>query len=317
MSLMKAVRIYKYGGIEELKYEDAPVPQIKPNEVLVKIKAAGINPVEVSIREGKFASFIPVDFPYILGYDAAGVVEETGADVTTLKAGDEVYGYLRFGSNGAYAEYAAVPAELLALKPKNIDFIHAAAVPITGLTIWQSFFEHANLKKGDRVFINGASGGTGVFAIQIAHNTGAYIVATSSPKNFGFLKELGADETLDYKNLNPTEIKEKFDSVLNLAAISSDEVSKLYDLLKPNGIIISLTSAPDEALAKAKNIRSVRLSSRGDAAQLKQLAALIEAGVLKPVVSETLNLSQIQLAHEEIQSNHTKGKIVIDVASGI
>ncbi|MFL5789579.1 MAG: NADP-dependent oxidoreductase, partial [Flavisolibacter sp.] len=209
---MKAVQIHRYGAPEELKYEDAPDPVIKEDEVLVKVYASGVNPIDWKVRKGYLKQWLPHSFPLILGWDLSGVVEQVGSNVKNFKKGDEVYGRPDPSRNGTYAEYIAVRASELAFKPTTLNHTEAAAVPLAGLTAWQGLMHEGELKPGQKVLINGASGGVGTYAVQFAKWKGAKVIATASKENFSFLKELGAEEIYDYhipgyeKNINDMDI---------------------------------------------------------------------------------------------------------------
>jgi len=212
---MRAIRIHEFGGPEVLKLEDAPRPDPAADEVLIKVYATSVNPIDWKIREGAAREKFPTNFPLILGWDVSGVIEETGNKIINFKKGDEVYGRPDPTRNGAYAEYIVVKADQVNRKPKNIDHLMSAAVPLAGLTAWQGLFEHGKLQPGEKVFIPGASGGVGTFAVQFAKWKGAYVVVLSSEKNIDFLKQLGADEVIDYKKENFEDRLEGVDLVFD------------------------------------------------------------------------------------------------------
>ena len=214
MKTMKVVCIYGYGGPEVLSYEDAPRPHPGPGEVLVRVHAAGINPVDWKIRQGELKEMLTYMFPLILGWDVSGVIESVGTGTTRLKVGDEVFSRPDIAQDGAYAEYIVIKESEVALKPKSLDHIHAAALPLAGLTGWQSLFIAAGLTAGQRVLIHAAAGGVGHLAVQLAKWKGAYVIGTASEKNHAFLRELGVDQIIDYNT-------ERFEEVVRAVDVKT------------------------------------------------------------------------------------------------
>lgn len=311
---MKAARIHSYGSPEVIKYEEAPVPEITSNEVLIKVRATSYNPLDTFLRSGFYKEIIPVTLPFTLSSDVSGIVEKAGKDVTNLKQGDEVFAFLNFAKNGAAAEYVAAEASDVAIAPKSIDLSSAAAVPLTALTAWQGLFEHAKLKEGDRVLINAAAGGVGVFAVQFAKLKGSYVIGTASDESAPLLKDLGIDEIINYKEQNVIEaLKEKVDVVFNLVQGSVEQANSLLSLIKEGGVIISALTPPEEDLAKERGIRSVRMVVARNANQLSQIASLIDEGKVKVVITAALQLEEIAKAHEIYDAGKTRGKILITV----
>jgi NADPH:quinone reductase-like Zn-dependent oxidoreductase len=309
-SSMKAIVINQSGGPEVLKYEDAPRPQPKGDEILIRIMAAAVNPVDVAIREGHFGS--GGGFPFIPGMDVAGVVEQVGTKVTEFKKGDAVYAYLSFDEQGGYAEFAVTKESHVALKPKSIDFEHAAAVPLAATTAWQALVEKAGLKSGQTVLIHGGSGGVGTFAVQIAKARGAKVIATASAANQDLLKELGVDQPIDYTITRFENVVKDVDVVLN--AVRGDSLARSYGVVKKGGIIVSITGPPDPAELEKHGIRGTSFSAHPDAKILEDLATLIDREKIIPVVSVVLPLAEVAKAQEQIASQHTRGKIVLKVA---
>jgi NADPH:quinone reductase-like Zn-dependent oxidoreductase len=309
-SSMKAIVINQSGGPEVLKYEDAPRPQPKGDEILIRIMAAAVNPVDVAIREGHFGG--GGGFPFIPGMDVAGVVEQLGAKVTEFKKGDAVYAYLSFEEQGGYAEFAVTKERHVALKPKSIDFEHAAAVPLAATTAWQALVEKAGLKSGQTVLIHGGSGGVGTFAVQIAKARGAKVIATASAANQDLLKELGVDQPIDYTITRFEDVVKDVDVVLN--AVRGDSLARSYGVVKKGGIIVSITGPPDPAELEKHGIRGTSFSAHPDAKILEDLAKLIDRKKIIPVVSTVLPLAEVAKAQEQIASQHTRGKIVLKVA---
>jgi NADPH:quinone reductase-like Zn-dependent oxidoreductase len=307
---MKAVRIHGYGGAEVVRYEDAPRPEPQAGEVLVRVRAAGVNPVDWKIREGWLQEMLPLQMPYILGCDVAGEVEATGDGVTNWQKGDSVYA-MPGVHGGAFAEYIALPATALARKPQSLDWVQAAAVPVVALTAWQALFEHGNLQPGQKVLIQAAAGGVGSFAVQLAHWKGATVYGTASARNADYVRDLGADETIDYTTQRFEDVAGDFDMVLDAAGGETQERS--FAVIKPGGILVSVVSGPDEEKAKQHQVRTAVFMARPDAAQLEEIGALIDAGKVRVPVNHTLPLEQVNKAFDESETRHTRGKIVLAV----
>ncbi len=310
-NIMKSIRIHAYGGTEVMVYEDAPRPTPARGDVLVRVHAAGVNPVDWKVREGRLQGRVNHRLPLILGWDVAGVVEELGVGVTHIKVGDAVYARPDIARDGAYAEYIAVRAAELALKPRSLDFIHAAAVPLAALTAWQSLFDAAGLRAGQSVLIHAAAGGVGHFAVQLARWRGASVVATASKSNAEFLRGLGADEVIDYHD-TPFE-----DAVTDMDVVLDTQGGAIYErswkVLKKGGIIVSLINQPSAELAEQYGARAAYVFVQPDAEQLTQIAGLIDGGIVKPVVETVFPLAEARQAHALIQAGHTRGKIILRV----
>src|SRR5437899_3468247 len=314
---MKAVRISNYGGPEVLNYEDAPRPQPQAGEVLVRVHAAGVNPIDWKVREGHMKDFWPHKFPLILGWDLSGVVEELGpspAAAGRFKVGDEVYSLPDPTRNGAYADYIVVRESELALKPKSLHHIRAAAVPLAAATAWQSLFDTAQLQPGKRVLIHAGSGGVGHFAVQLAKWKGAYVFATASTKNQDLLRELGVDEPIDYTRQRFEDITRKVDIVLDTLGNETQERS--WSVLKKGGVLVSLVQPPSEETAKELGVRAAIIGAQPNGAQLAEIAKIIDSGKLTPVINRILPLSEARRAHELSQCGHTHGKIALRVTKG-
>ena len=310
-TLMKAVRIHSYGGVDALKFEDAPRPRPKDDEVLVRVIAAAVNPVDAKVRQGAFR--MPgATMPLILGYDISGVVEETGAKATKFKRGDAVYAYMSLERGGAYAEFAIVKENEASAKPQTRTHEQAAAVPLAALTAWQTLVERARLDAGQTVLIHGGSGGVGMYAIQIAKARGAKVIATASGANQEFLRELGADQPIDYKATKFEEVVKDVDVVLDL--VGGDTLTRSYDVVKKGGIIVSVLDQPKKAELEKRGIRGTAMLVQPAGDMLAELTKLIDAGKIKSVVSQTFPLAATAEAHKAIESGHTRGKIVLRVA---
>jgi NADPH:quinone reductase-like Zn-dependent oxidoreductase len=309
-STMKAVVVHEYGGPEVLKLEDVPRPEPKENEVLVRVIGAGVNPVDALIRSGKYAKFFGTTLPLVPGYDIAGVVEKIGAKVTKLKAGDAIYAYPMWG--GGYAEYDVVAEGEATLKPKSLNYIEAASVPLVALTAWQALIDVAKLSAGQTVLIHGGSGGVGSMAIQIAKARGAKVIATASTPNQGLLKELGADVSIDYTTQKFEEIAKDVDVVLD--SVGKDTLARSYGVIKKGGFIATLVADVDKAELDKHGIRGASISVKPNAQELAAITKLIDAKKIKPVVSQVLTLADSVKAQEQAATHHTRGKIVLKIA---
>lgn len=313
---MKAIIINEFGGTDQLIHTTLPVPTIKDDEVLVKVQAISINPVDVKTRAGKgVAGRIKNEMPIVLGWDISGVVTAAGSAVQDFAAGDEVFGMVNFPGHGkAYAEYIAAPAAHLARKPATITHQQAAAATLAALTAYQVFIHKARLQKGQRVLIHAAAGGVGHFAVQIAKNAGAYVIGTSSAGNKDFVQELGADEHVDYRNQQFEEVVKEVDLVLD--TVGGDTIVRSFDVIKPGGMLISIpTSIPPEVLeiAKQKNIDASFMLVQSNGSDMAAIAALLEKGIIRPYVNH-YDFSQMDIAHQQQETGSTKGKIVLTIA---
>ena len=306
---MKAIRYHNVGGPEVLKYEDAPRPSPGEGELLVRVRAAGVNPVDAKVRAGGFGP--GGKMPSIPGYDLAGVVEEIGPGTTRFKKGDEVFAYLNLRRAGAYAQYALVKEDEVAAKPGKASFAEAAAVPLAALTAWQALVETAKLEPGQTVLIHGGSGGVGSFAIQIAKARGAKVIATASTRNQQILKELGADQAIDYTTTKFEDVAKDVDVVLD--TVAGETLARSYGVVKKGGIIVSILAPPNKEELSKREIRGQVILVRPHAEMLGEIGKLIEAGKVKPVVSQVLPLAEAAKAHQQIETGHTRGKIVLKV----
>src|SRR6266478_5635305 len=266
---MKAVVIHEYGGPEVLKYEDISRPEPKDDQLLIRVIAAGVNPVDGKIRSGMFAKEGKRAFPIILGGDVAGVVEKVGSTITKFKAGDPVFAYVSLDNSGGYAQYAVVTEREAAPKPKSLTYVEAAAVPIVAMTAWQALIDTAKLKAGQTVLIHGGSGGVGSFAIQIAKERGARVIATASTVNQDLLKELGADVAVDYTKTKFEDVAKDVDVVLD--SVGKDTLTRSYGVLKKGGFIVSLVAEPDQAELDKHGIRGAPLSVEPRSSELAEM----------------------------------------------
>jgi len=309
---MKAVVIHEYGGAEVLKYEDVPQPEPKQDELLIRVIAAGVNPVDGMIRSGMFDKEGHRAFPVILGGDISGVVEKVGSKITKFKSGDPVFAYVSLDNSGGYAQYALVTEREAAPKPKSLTYVEGAAVPIVALTAWQALIDTARLKAGQTVLIHGGSGGVGSFAIQLAKAHGAKVIATASTANQELLKQLGADVVIDYTKQNFENIAKDVDVVLD--SIGKDTLARSYGVMKKGGIIVSLVARPDPAELEKHGIRGEALSVGPNSDELSEIGKLIDEKKINVIVSQTFPLSEARKAQEQVATGHTRGKIVLKVA---
>jgi NADPH:quinone reductase-like Zn-dependent oxidoreductase len=309
--MMKAVVIHAYGGPEVLKVEDVPRPEPKEHEILIRVAAASVNPVDVAIRKGYLAELVG-KLPLILGMDAAGVVEKTGAKITKFKVGDPVYAFFTLAGEGGYAEFVVAQESEAAPKPKTVTYAQAAAVPAAASTAWQALIGTAKLSAGQIVLIHGGSGGVGHFAIQIAKARGAKVIATASTANQDFLKQMGADQAVDYTKAKFENVAKDVDVVLD--TVGGETLKRSYGVVKKGGIIVSIVDEPEQAALDARGIRGATLRSSPEASVLEELTKLIDAKKMTPVVSQDLPLAEVVKAQEQIATRHTRGKIVLQVA---
>jgi NADPH:quinone reductase-like Zn-dependent oxidoreductase len=308
MPTMKAIRIHTYGGPEVLRYEDVPRPVPAAGEVLIKIHAAAVNPVDWKVRAGLVRELLKHQLPLIPGWDAAGVIEDVGAGVARLKRGDEVYTRPDIFRDGTYAEYIAVREPEVALKPKSLDHVHAAAIPLAALTAWQALFDAGGVSAGQRVLIHAAAGGVGSFAVQLAKCKGAYVIGTASANNREFLRGLGADEVIDYNAVRFEDHVHDVDMVLD--AMAGETQRRSWKTLKPGGILVSILGGVENPPAGA---RHAQVFVQPDAAQLSEIAKLVDAGKVRAIVETVLPLTEARHAQELNETGHTRGKIVLRV----
>ena len=291
-----------------LKYEDAPEPLPGPGEIRIRIIAAGVNPIDWKMRSGLLGE---MPLPMTIGLDVAGFVDAPGQGEVSFQPGEEVFAKVSIGQGG-YAEYTVVNSTQAARKPKSIGFIESAAIPTAGLAAWQALFDIAGLEKGQSVLIHGAAGGVGTFAVQFAKWKGAHVIGTASGKNEQFLKSIGADEVIDYKNQRFEDVAGNLDVVLD--TIGGDTFERSWGVLKPGGFLVSTVAGIPEEAPEKHGVRAKTLMTRSDGRELAQIAAIIDEKRIKPVVTTVLPLSEAQKAHEMSESHHTRGKIVLRVA---
>jgi NADPH:quinone reductase-like Zn-dependent oxidoreductase len=309
---MKAVRIHTYGGTDVLKYEDAPRPIPGMDEVLIRVHATTVNPFDCAMRAGYMVGYFNPTFPLILGTDVSGVIEEVGPGVTNLSVGEAVYTRAGVVRDGAYAEYVIAPAADVAAKPQSLDHIQSAALPHVTLTAWQALFEIADLQKGQTILIHGAGGGVGHIAIQLAKLAGAKVIGTAST-NYDLMVELGVDQAINYTTTPFESVVHDVDVVLD--TIGGDIQERSWSTLKPGGILISTIQQPSEETAQAHGVRQAMVySSPPIGPTLAKVAEMVDAGQIMPIACIIFPLQDIQKAHELIESRHSGGKVVMEVA---
>ncbi|PBC18797.1 MULTISPECIES: NADP-dependent oxidoreductase [unclassified Mesorhizobium] len=332
---MKAFVVDKYQKKGALLLAEMPEPELRDNDVLVEIHAAGVNLLDSKLRDGEFKLILPYRPPFILGHDVAGIVVRAGSKVRKFRLGDEVYARSRDGRIGTFAQSIAMDEADVALKPKNLSMEEAASIPLVGLTAWQVLVETAGLKKGQKVFIQAGSGGVGTFAIQLAKHLGATVATTASAANADLVKDLGADIVIDYKKDDFEKILQGYDVVLN--SQDAKTLEKSLHVLKPGGKLISISGPPDPEFAGKQKLNIVlklilRLLSRGirskarragvgysflfmwaQGDQLGKITSLIESGIIRPVIDRTFPFEKTNEALAYVEAGRAKGKVVVKV----
>lgn len=296
---MRAARIHAYGSAENIRYDVVPVPQPGPGAVLIRVAATSFNPSETALRSGALRAFMPLQLPYTLSWDVSGTVVRIGSGVTEFAPGDRVLG--RLDSGGAAAEYVVATTDVLAAAPVGLPLEDAAAIPVAALSAWQAVFEHAKVTPGQRVLINGAGGGVGGFAVQLAKRAGAVVLATASARSAAAIRAFGADEIIDYTTEPlPTDV----DAVINLAAIDPTAAAELATLVRPGGRLVSIaTPIPADS--------AVHFVTRNDTAQLARIVALVEANELRIDIAESLPLTELAAVHQRSEAGRIRGKITL------
>lgn len=333
---MKAFVLDTYGKKQAFRLGEAPAPRVGPDDVLVDVRAAGLNLLDSKIRNGEFKLILPYKPPLVLGHDLAGIVVDVGADVRRFKAGDAVYARARDGQIGSFAERISVKEADLAFKPVGLSMEEAASIPLVGLTAWQALVDDAGIKPGQKVLIHAGSGGVGTFAIQLAKHLGAKVATTTSAANIDLVRSLGADIAIDYRTQDFATELSGYDVVLN--SLDSAALEKSLDVLKPGGKLISISGPPDPAFADAQRLNPVlriairMMSARirrkakrasvsysflfmhanGD--QLGQVTRLIDGAVIRPVVDRVFPFERLNDAFAYIETGRAKGKVVVTVA---
>lgn len=310
---MRAIQIQQFGGPEVLTVHELPIPSPGQGELLLRVHAAGINPVDTGVRSGRFAALAAAAPPYVPGFDVSGTVSAVGNGITDFKIGDEVFALLDLRRGGGYAEFAIVKEDEAALKPGNISFSEAASLPLVTLTAWQVLFEVGNLQAGQTVLIHAGAGGVGSVAIQLAKWRGAKVIATASKYNHGFLGELGVDVPVDYRTQQFEDFASDIDLVLD--TIGGDTQIRSMSTLKEGGQLVSIVGLTPEGRSPSRNIEVTSILVRPDAGQLRAIGELVEDGVLKPILSYRFPLTEAPAAHQQSESRRTRGKIVLEMGN--
>jgi NADPH:quinone reductase-like Zn-dependent oxidoreductase len=332
---MKAFILDRYGSADGVRAGDMPDPELREDDVLVRIHAAGVNLLDSKIRNGEFKRILPYRLPLILGHDVAGVVVQVGSRVRQFKPGDEVYARPPDGRIGGFAEFVAIKDDCVAVKPKALSMEEAASISLVGLTAWQALIERAHLKRGQKVLIHAGSGGVGTLAIQLAKHVGATVATTTSTANVDLVRSLGADVVIDYKKEDFTQVLRDYDVVLN--SLDKVTLEKSLEVLKPGGQLISISGPPDVAFArsigaswllrlivgalsygigakaKRRQVHYSFLFMRANGGQLTEIASLIDAGIIRPVVDRVFPFASIKEAMAYVEAGRAKGKVVVSL----
>lgn len=331
---MKAYLLDRYKQ-DALRLGDIPTPEVGDDDLLIEVHAAGLNLLDSKIRSGEFKVILPYKLPIVLGHDVAGVVVRVGSNIRDFKPGDAVYSRVPDGRIGTLAEFIAVKAADVALKPSNLTMVEAASIPLVGLTAWQSLVERAGVRNGKQVLIHAGSGGVGTFAIQLARHLGATVATTASATNKDLVTSLGADVAIDYRKGAFEKVISGYDVVLN--SLDGETLEKSLDVLKPGGQLISISGPPDVVFAKQQGLNwvlqlAIRLISSGirrkakarqvnysflfmraDGAQLREITTLLEAGTIKPVIDRVFPFNAVNEALAYIETGRAKGKVVVQL----
>jgi NADPH:quinone reductase-like Zn-dependent oxidoreductase len=332
---MKALVLKRYGKSQQLEFANISRPTIQADEILVRIHAVGLNPIDNMIPTGAFKPMLKFELPATMGSDLAGTVVEVGSRVTRFKAGDPVFASLFDLGRGTLTEFAAVPESVAAHKPGNLSFVQAASIPMVGLTSWQALVERARVKRGQKVFIPAGSGGIGTFAIQLAKHLGAHVGTTTSTAKVAMVRELGADEVIDYKNTEFENVLRGYDMVLG--TIRGDGLEKATAIVNPGAKIVSLIGPPDAAFGRARGMnfffkfvfsllsrKIIKLAGkrgasysflfvRPDGEQLAQIGKLLEAGTIHPVIDRVLPFDEAKQALAYLETGRAQGKVVVQM----
>ena len=311
--MMKAAQFTNYGGPEVIAINEVPKPTPLKTQILIEVRAATINPFDYKLRRGYMKDAMPLKLPLTLGGNLSGVVVELGTDVVNFKVGDEVFGqsYAFGGGSGAIAEYAVASAENIAIKPKSINHIEAGSLPLVGVSAIQALEQHINLTKEQKILIHGGAGGIGSIAIQLAKHLGAYVATTARSEDIEFVKNLGADEVIDYKSQDFSQVLKDFDSVFD--TVGGETTDKSFKVLKKGGVLVSMVGAPSEGLAKEYGVEVVGQNTQTNSKNLARLAELVDQGVIKAQVDKVFPLDQTKLAFEYVETGHPRGKVVISI----
>lgn len=316
---MRAIRVHEFGGADVLRYEEVPKPEPADDELSVRTRAAGVNPIDWMVREGYADEALDPSLPYVPGWDLSGTVESVGAAASGFEPGDDVFGLVGMPDPGnAYAEYAAVPADEVVAKPETLTHTEAAAVPMAALTAWRALFEAGDLRDGQRVLVHAAAGGVGHMAVQFATQRGAHVVGTASGRNETYLRELGVDEFVDYRRRAFETVVDGVDLVVD--AVGGETLERSVDVLSEGGRLVTLPEPPAERVVdRARATRDATVhwfSVEPDPTTLATVRDLIDDGRVEPTVSDTWPLAEADAAHRESQAGHVRGKLVLETDPG-
>jgi NADPH:quinone reductase-like Zn-dependent oxidoreductase len=314
VKVMRAIRIHEYGDASVLRCEDAREPALLPNDVLIRVHAAAVNPADCQFRRGDYRTIAPLAMPAILGWDVSGTVERLGLEVTGFRIGEPVFAMCEMGRDGAYAEFVAVRAMHVAPAPRSLPLKTAAAVPLAALTAWQALFDLGQLTAGQSVLMLGAAGGVGLFAVQLAQLAGARVTATARPENHELLRSLGAERCVDYREANWNSSLRGFDLVLD--GVGGTTREEAWDALREGGMLVAIAMPPaDTAEAANRRCRGATAQVVPNGARLREIRAMIDAGKLKVLIDSEYPLANVEAAHRRSESRQARGKILLNVAS--
>src|SRR4051812_46480321 len=313
---MKAVRFHEYGDPDVLRYEDIEIPTPGPGEVRLRVAASAFNPVDDGIRGGYLRDVFPVTLPHTPGIDIAGTVDALGEGVTGSQVGDDVIGFLPIVADGGAAEFVVAPAEALAPAPASVPLADAAAMPMVGLTAWQALFDDAGLTAGQRVLINGAGGAVGGYAVQLAKNAGAHVIATASPRSSEQVRTAGADEVIDHTSTEvAAAVSQPVDVLLNLAPISAEEIVALVALVHSGGVVVNTVPTTPSPTEDERGVRAIGVFVRSDADQLSRLARMVDDGEVRVDVTERVPLAELPAIHAKAATGTLHGRVIVRPAA--
>ena len=309
----KAARLHNYGGADAIEVEEADIPEPKAGEVVIRVRDAGVNPIDWKIADGYLKDVMPLRFPVTLGTDVAGVVEAAGPGVKEFKRGDEVFGQagITNGGSGSFAEYAVATPKTLALKPNTVDFVKAASLPLAGVSALQAITEHLDVRAGQKILIHGGAGGIGSIAIQIAKNIGAEVASTCSKEDISFVRDLGADKAIDYRSQKFEEILNNLNAVFD--TVGGDTYERSFQVLKKGGRIVSMLESPRDDLVNQYGVTAMYQQTHVTTPRLRRLAALVDSGAIKTHVSKVYPLDATAEALRDLKEHSPKGKVAIAV----
>jgi NADPH:quinone reductase-like Zn-dependent oxidoreductase len=310
---MRAVRFHAYGGPEVLRLEDAPMPLVAADDVLIRVHAAGVNPADTQFRRGDYQAFVPLALPFILGWDVAGTVAAVGEQVAHYRPGDAVFAFSDMSRHGACAEFVAVRANEVAPAPANLPLEHAAGVPLAALTAWNALFDVARLAAGQSVLVHAGAGGVGLFAIQLARRAGAHVITTASAANHPLLRALGAHEVIDYRHGDFSAGLKDIDVVLD--TVGGDTRVRSWSVMREGGMLVGIAMPPpDDAAALSHKVRTATVRVMPNGERLAEIGRLLDAGALKVVIDREYPLAEASAAHQRSEARHACGKIILRVS---